>query len=288
VTVTTADWIPKPPELGWWRRQLLRFTGPLLTLLVASLFALSFWESWAALAKAATRAEIPHPHPWPWAVDGFILVTAIMVAHAKLLDRRNAKGHVRGLWAPRVLLVCATALSTAIQWGYAPRDPWLHAWSPVAVLLSFECLIRLLYGAAVGAVGGQRDQEVRGGPPGETAEGVPVGTAKPSRLAGGTPPPSTVPVSVDGGHGPDTGAPNLPDPPATVTTPTVTVPSRSVATPWRPHDPAVDEALRRRKKDRERLVAYATDKGLPVEEVLAMAARRGWPAANGHRRQVSA
>lgn len=282
MTVSAANWIPKPPPVGRLRRLLLRVTGPLLVLLVGSLFAVSFWESWAALTQAATQAAVPHPAPWPWAVDGFILVMALMVVQAKQV---GASSWDWGLWAPRLGLVGATGLSTWIQYAYAPHDPWLHAWSPLAVLFSFECLIRLSYGAAVGAVAEQRHDVRDGGPPrpGETAEGVPLvaGTTQPTRLVRGTPPPSSVPSSVDGGHGPDTGAVNLPDTAATVTLPSVTVLSR-------PFTRAQEEALRRQKEDpakyREIIVKY----GLDEDAAMTLAARRGWPAANGHRKAVPA
>lgn len=70
--------------------------------------------------------------------------------------------------------------------------------------------------------------------------------------------------------------------------PPVTVGSQSVATPWAPPDPNVAEALRRRKDDRGKLVAYATAHGLPVDEVLARAARLNWSAANGHKEATPA
>lgn len=114
----------------------------LLIPLVASLFGVSFWESWSALTDAAKDAEIPHPGPWPHAVDGFILACALLVVEA----RRT--GHQRGAWWPRLGLLGATALSTGIQGVYAPDKPWawaLHAWSPLAVLFSFECGVWLMF-----------------------------------------------------------------------------------------------------------------------------------------------
>jgi hypothetical protein len=110
--------------------------------LVGCLFAVSFWESWSALTDAAVDAQIPHPGPWPLAVDGFIVVSALLVVEA----RRT--GHVKGAWWPRLGLLGATALSTAIQALYAPEADWawtLHAWSPLAVLASFECLVWLVF-----------------------------------------------------------------------------------------------------------------------------------------------
>jgi hypothetical protein len=116
----------------------------LLTPLVASLFVLSFVESWAALLDAARAAGIPYPKPWPWMVDGFILATALMVVAAR------ATGHGSGAWWPRLGLLGATALSTGIQATWAPQADWawaLHAWSPLAVLSSFECLVWLVFAA---------------------------------------------------------------------------------------------------------------------------------------------
>ncbi len=110
---------------------------------VASLFAVSFYESWWALNKAATAAELPDPRPWPWSVDGFILVMALMVVFAAI------DGHSWGTWWPRLGLLSATALSTGIQAAWAPEADWawaLHAWSPLAVLSSFECLVWLVFG----------------------------------------------------------------------------------------------------------------------------------------------
>lgn len=282
MTVTRADWIPKPPPVGRLRRLLLRVTGPLLVLLVGSLFGVSFWESWAALTQAATQAAVPHPAPWPWAVDGFILVMALMVVQAKQV---GASSWDWGLWAPRLGLVGATGLSTWIQYAYAPHDPWLHAWSPLAVLFSFECLIRLSYGAAVGAVADHR-HDVRDGPPGETAEGVPpaaAGADQPSRLVRGTPPPSSVPSPVNGGRSPDTGAVNLPDRAATVTTPPVTVPSR-------PFTPQQEAVLYRQREKPEGFEAMIVKHRLDRDTAWALARERNWPvaSANGHRKAALA
>jgi hypothetical protein len=111
---------------------------------VASLFLVSGYESWWALNAAAVAAKIPDPRPWPWAVDGFILVMALMVVFAAI------DGHSWGTWWPRAGLVGATALSTGIQAAWAPVADWawtLHAWSPLAVLFSFECLVWLVFAA---------------------------------------------------------------------------------------------------------------------------------------------
>lgn len=110
----------------------------LLTPLVASLFLVAFIESWAALVHAARTAGIPYPDPWPWMVDGFIVAMALMVVEA---DRTQRSRLV--LW-PRVGLLAATGLSVWVQVAYAPQGgEWLAAWSPLAVLFSFECLVWL-------------------------------------------------------------------------------------------------------------------------------------------------
>jgi hypothetical protein len=126
---TTRERLPN------WRRRVL-------ILLVSSLFVVSFVESYAALERAAVEAAIPWPQAWPWQVDGFILATALMVIEAR--DR----AHRWGAWWPRLGLFASTGLSTVIQAVYAPDGAaWLHAWSPLAVLFSFECLVWLTFTA---------------------------------------------------------------------------------------------------------------------------------------------
>jgi hypothetical protein len=113
-----------------------------LVALVSSLFAVSFVESYAALEHAAVQAQIAWPQAWPWQVDGFILATALMVIEARDHARRW------GVWWPRLGLFASTGLSTVIQFVYAPDGAgWLHAWSPLAVLFSFECLVWLAFTA---------------------------------------------------------------------------------------------------------------------------------------------
>ena len=119
-----------------------RWLRGVLTVLVGSLFALSFWENWAALTHAAVQGHIPHPGPWPWMVDGFILAMALMAVLASM-ERRS-------VWWPRTGMVGSTALSLAVVVSHAPAahgGQWLAAWSPVAVLFSFECLMWLVFGA---------------------------------------------------------------------------------------------------------------------------------------------
>jgi hypothetical protein len=247
--------------------------------LVFILAAAIFWESWQATVAAARDGGRPTPELWPVTLEG-LLAVLVLVYWAARADRRGYA------WVAQVAVWLVTAAGAVVQILDAP-EAWL-GWitaglTPVMLLVAVEFAVWLLYGAAVGAVGGQHDPQVRGGPPGETAASVLTRAPMAPSHGVGTPPPSSAPASVNGGHGPDTGDGNLPDRGVEVTTATVTVPSRSVATPWKPPDKAVGEALRRRRDDRERLVAYATDKGLPVDEVLALAARRGWPAANGHK-----
>src|SRR5262245_41104667 len=116
-----------------------------LVALVASLFAVALVESWEALTHAAHAAHVPFPAPWPHMVDGFILAMALMVVEARAQQRNP--------WWARVGMVGSTALSTVIQVAYAPPGGrWLAAWSPVAVLFSFECLVGLLYAQRAAAV----------------------------------------------------------------------------------------------------------------------------------------
>jgi len=56
----------------------------------------------------------------------------------------------RSVWWPRTGMVGSTALSLAVVVSHAPAahgGRWLAAWSPVAVLFSFECLMWLVFGA---------------------------------------------------------------------------------------------------------------------------------------------
>jgi hypothetical protein len=110
---------------------------------VGVLFAISFYESWMALYQAAAKAEVYDPRPWPATVDGFILIMAAFVIFARI------DGHTWGVWWPRLGLLGATALSTTVQVVYAPAEHWaraLHAWSPLALLASFEIMVWLVFG----------------------------------------------------------------------------------------------------------------------------------------------
>lgn len=282
----------------WLSRQLTRALRPTLVLLMTSLFAVALYESWWALDHAAVATKIADHRPWPWMVDGFILAMALMIVYAK---QQGLGRWDFWLLAPRVGLVLSTALSMAIQMAWAPVTHWgwpLHGWSPLAVLFSFECLIGLLYGAAVGASGGERGvpgdlapgQKVAGAPPALAGSGAaqpPRSTGSGTRLAESAPPPlSTQHAAPNGPVGAEDGS--LSDSASGVITPPVTEPSQSVATPWLPPTKAVDEALRRRKNDPAALEAYIADQGLPHAEVMALAARRGWPAANGHKEATPA
>jgi hypothetical protein len=265
----TAPAVALPRTRQW----LLRILGPLLVTLFASLFVVALYESWWALHDAAVSTGIPDPRPWPWMVDGFILAMALMVVHAKQLGLRRL-----ALWGPRAGLVAATCLSTGIQAAWAPATDYaftLHAWSPLAVLFSFECLIRLLYGAPTSAAAAVRD-----GPPGEAAVGAPeaAGSLASSQVSG-APPPDPVRTA----EASDSADRSLPDrgTPVTVRDQTVT--------------PAFTQAeiavLYRQRRNPDGFRAKVAEKGFDPDAAWALAAARGWPVAasgNGHREQVPA
>jgi hypothetical protein len=204
------------------------------------------------------------------------------------------------VWMVRLTAWLVTAAAAVVQILDAP-ETWL-GWTtagltPLMLLWSVEFAVWLLYGATVRASGGERGapgdlapgQKVAGSPPafaGSRRSQPPGSTGSGVRLVEGAPPPLSTDTETAGPVGAENGS--LSDPPPTVTTPTVTVPSQSVATPWAPPTKAVDEALRRRKSDRQALESYIADQGLPHAEVMALAARRGWPAANGHKETVPA
>lgn len=161
----------------------------LLAPIVLTLFGLAFAESWAALVRVARAAEIPFPKPWPWMVDGFIIAMALLIVEALRL------GHVRGAWWPRIGLFAATGLSTTIQAFYAPQDQWywaLHAWSPLAVLASFECLVWLVFSS--------KDQVAVSQPkapaPARLRAWIASGMSQPTAQDAGTSGPSDVPAPV--------------------------------------------------------------------------------------------
>jgi hypothetical protein len=257
--------------------------------LVFVLVAAILFESWQAAAAAAATGGRPHPLLWPVTLEGFLCLLVLVYWEARSQGRR--------VWMVRLTAWLVTVAAAVVQILDAPQS-WL-GWTtagltPLMLLWSVEFAVWLLYGATARASGGERGatgdlapgQKVAGAPAALAGSGAdqPSGPSRPGWLAPGAPPPQTTHAAV-GPVGAEDGS--LSDPAPTVTTPTVTEPSQSVATPWKP-TPRVDEALRRRKKDREALETYIAEKGLPHAEVMALAARRGWPAANGHKETVPA
>jgi hypothetical protein len=134
--------------------------------LVASLAVIAFVESYQALYHAAQAGNRPIPPLWPYAVEGFTLAMTVAI-----WDARSRGRHAPWAW---VLLVLATAVSTCLQVldalaldaaGHqaaaalaggldAAGVRRLHtalgvltaAWTPLALLLSFERWMWLAYG----------------------------------------------------------------------------------------------------------------------------------------------
>lgn len=281
---------PTPPAFAgtWLQRQLARATRPILVLLSLSLFTLALYESWKALRHAAEVAQIADPHPWPWMVDGFIVMMALLIVHASQLGVSDPLS----VWGPRVGLLAATALSTGIQMYWAPHQDWawaLHGWSPLAVLFSFECLIRLLWGntllpaaqarnpgsaqdaAGVAGVRAAADPTSEGRRPATHQEDP--GTVHPA-----TPPRTPAPVTATA----EPGDSRLPDTP------------RAGEPRSRPRGVAggpdfgddVKQALRRQKANPAGFDRIVEARGLDREEALAWAAANGWAVANGLREAV--
>jgi hypothetical protein len=118
--------------------------------LVATLAVIAFVESYQGLYHAAAAGGRPMPWLWPCAVEGFTLAMNVAIWDAR-------SGHRRAPWA-WFLLILATAVSTALQVldvlqgsvqasGHAGALGVLTAaWTPVALLLSFERWMWLAYG----------------------------------------------------------------------------------------------------------------------------------------------
>jgi hypothetical protein len=118
--------------------------------LVASLAVIAFVESYQGLYHAAAAGGRPMPWLWPCAVEGFTLAMNVAIWDAR-------SGHRRAPWA-WFLLILATAVSTVLQVldvlegsvataGHAGALGVLTAaWTPVALLLSFERWMWLAYG----------------------------------------------------------------------------------------------------------------------------------------------
>jgi Protein of unknown function (DUF2637) len=130
-----------------------------LVWLVASIAVVAFIESFQGLYYAARAGGRPLPWLWPWAVDGFTLAMNVVIWDARSKGRR-----ARWAWW---LLICATGVSTALQILHALTPPALAvaspilatageadatlrvltaAWTPIALLLSFERWMWLAYG----------------------------------------------------------------------------------------------------------------------------------------------
>jgi hypothetical protein len=130
-----------------------------LVWLVASIAVVAFIESFQGLYYAARAGGRPLPWLWPWAVDGFTLAMNVVIWDARSKGRR-----ARWAWW---LLICATGVSTALQILHAltpaaqaaaspalatagEADATLRvltaAWTPIALLLSFERWMWLAYG----------------------------------------------------------------------------------------------------------------------------------------------
>jgi hypothetical protein len=111
--------------------------------LVATLAVIAFIESYQGLYRAAIAGGRPWPWLWPCAVEGFTLAMNVAI-----WDARSRRRRAPWSWA---LLILATAVSTALQVLDAPHVwlGWLTAaWTPVALLLSFERWMWLVYGHA--------------------------------------------------------------------------------------------------------------------------------------------
>lgn len=157
-----------------------------LAAIFAGLFASSLILSLAALYQAAVEAEVSVPVLLPGVIDGFI------VAMTLILVEGRSEGLEWMRW-PRLGLYAATGFSGLVQLLYAPGvlgAQVLHTVPPVAVLFSFECLMRLLYT--------QRVSE-----PGSSPDGVVVSETPPaavSQTVPGTPThaPKQTPTRTDG------------------------------------------------------------------------------------------
>jgi hypothetical protein len=145
---------PVPPATASARQRVL-------VALVASLAVIAFVESYQGLYRAAVAGGRPWPWLWPCAVEGFTLAMNVAIWDARSEARRAP-------WA-WFLLILATAVSTALQVLDSlgtPLGVLTAAWTPLALLLSFERWMWLAYG-------GHRRQ-----PPVPPAVSAPVPPAK--------------------------------------------------------------------------------------------------------------
>jgi 5-methylcytosine-specific restriction endonuclease McrA len=99
-------------------------------------------ESWHAAMNAAATGGRPWPWLWPATLEAFIAVLVLVYWDARSTHRKAPMA--------RVLLALTTVVASAVQILDAPRSwlGWLTAgWTPVALLLSVEFAVWLLYGA---------------------------------------------------------------------------------------------------------------------------------------------
>ncbi len=274
------------------RRQAL--VGLVFLLAISILF--ECWQATAAAAKAGGR---PMPDLWPVTLEGFLIVLILVYWDARS-DHRKAP-------LARLLLAGITLVAAGVQALAAPPT-WLGwvtaAVTPIILTAVVEFVVWLLYGGAVAAEE-SASRKVQTPRPSEQAAGdvadfggqpvVPTGTPglkAPGLPARGeaTPPPLTPQTATTGSSGPQAGEDgSLSDRPRPVT-PVATTPTDRGRTVTPPLEARHDEALRRRKENPEAFEAYVAKHGLDRDAMLAMAARRGWPAAsgNGHKQQVPA
>jgi hypothetical protein len=165
-----------------------------LVWLVASIAVVAFIESFQGLYYAARAGGRPLPWLWPWAVDGFTLAMNVVIWDARSKGRR-----ARWAWW---LLICATGVSTALQILHALTPPapaaasptlatageadtmlrvLTAAWTPIALLLSFERWMWLAYGdqptASPARPAAVRAAQPADHPPATALDGQPVAGA---------------------------------------------------------------------------------------------------------------
>ena len=99
-------------------------------------------ESWHAAKNAAATGGRPWPWLWPVTLEAFIFVLVLVYWDARSTGRSAPMA--------RVLLAITTGVASAVQILDAPQTwlGWVTAgWTPVALLLSVEFAVWLLYGA---------------------------------------------------------------------------------------------------------------------------------------------
>jgi hypothetical protein len=297
--VTGAPSGPAPHRPG------IRVTRTLLTgfLLIAA-FVLSF----GALRHRALDAGIIHGSLGLPFVLAHVTVSAHTLAGlwALTLDGLTAVG-VLGVrdrdtrdWRAWVALIGGLGLSLVFQTsGY---QDWaaraMAAVPPLALAMAiwiFEVPARRTQALQAPAVPEPRPAIGRDGSPDTVAGREATAGNRPPRSVGGLAPADTVSVTPGNGDGRriaaalealvgDTEDRNLPDrdPPAKGRDATVTTPRGRVIAGFPVADYA---ALARQKGNPAKYAAVITDRGLDRDRALALAASKGWPAANGTRRE---